>query len=151
MPIVSYLLVAGSLLFGLLFAVDAALPSREPLRLSSDFHGLAHVVPAAPVTTDIPILSRTSAPEPDMSSDLVVAAQPPEHARAQPLRTEPLTPAGVVTPSRSTAKTQIAHKSHKYRKRMVQQRQWQNDYRRAYAWQNDNRAWYRDERRFGRF
>ena len=149
MPIISYFLVAGSILFGLLCAVDAALPAREPLRLSSDFHGLAQAAQAPQAMTDIPILSRTSAPEPDMSSELVLAAQPPGQPIAQPARTVALAPpTGVVSASTSAAKSETAHKSNTYRKRVVQQR---HDYRQAYAWQYDNRARYPGERRFGRF
>jgi hypothetical protein len=86
MPIVSYFLIAGSLLIGLLFAADAILPAREPLHLSSDFHGLAVKVPQA--KPDIPILGRTAAPEPDMSSELVRAAQTWQQPASQPLVSE---------------------------------------------------------------
>jgi hypothetical protein len=83
MPIISYFLIAGSLLTGLLFAADALLPAREPLHLGSDFHGLAVKAPQA--KSEIPILGRTTAPEPDMSSELVQAAQTWQQPVSQPL------------------------------------------------------------------
>jgi hypothetical protein len=86
MPIVSYFFIAGSCLIGLLFAADAVLPAREPLHLSSDFHGLAVKAPQA--KSDIPILGWTSAPEPDMSSELVQAAQTWQPPASQPLVSE---------------------------------------------------------------
>ena len=82
MPIISYFLIAGSFLTGLLFAADAVLPAREPLQLSSDFHGLAVKAPQA--KPDIPILGRTAAPEPDMSSELVQAAESWKQPAPQP-------------------------------------------------------------------
>lgn len=83
MPIISYFLIAGSFLIGLLFAADAVLPAREPLHLSSDFHGVA--VKAPPAKPDIPILGRTAAPEPDMSSELVQAAEGGKQPASPPL------------------------------------------------------------------
>jgi hypothetical protein len=153
MPIVSYCLVAGSLLLGLLFAVDSVLPPREPLKLGSDFHGLAQAVHVPQATTDSPILRQTSAPEPDMSSELVRAAQPPEQNTAQPALAKVLASSKVMPASTSAAKPESTRKGQKFRKRVVQQRPWRDENRRAYAWswQNENRPWYRGERRFGRF
>jgi hypothetical protein len=74
MPILSYFCVAGSALMALLLIAHAALPAREPLKLSSDVYGLPE---RRPVQAALMLTAR-EAPAPDMNSEAVkLAAAPP--------------------------------------------------------------------------
>jgi hypothetical protein len=73
MPILLYFVVVGAGLLGLMFGADALLPASPPAVVSSNFYGLPAVRPSHPDTA----VERSAAPEPDMSSPLVLAAAPP--------------------------------------------------------------------------
>jgi hypothetical protein len=139
MPILTYFCVAGSVLLGLLFAVDAMVPAREPLRIGSEFHGLPQPAPrAAKDPHELPILRTTPAPEPDMTAAAVVAAQPPKSAMvaaaspapaAHEARAQSHTAQASATPA--SAPKKIAQKQQQ--KRVVRYRPRQ-DYGPSYAW-----------------
>ena len=74
MPILSYFGVAGSVLVALLFVADATLEKSGPLPFNNESVGLPK--PWQPDTKGS-ILTATSAPEPDMTSAAVRAANPP--------------------------------------------------------------------------
>ena len=74
MPILSYFAVAGSVLVALLFVADATLEKSGPLPFNNESVGLPK--PWQPDTKGS-ILTATSAPEPDMTSAAVRAANPP--------------------------------------------------------------------------
>jgi hypothetical protein len=165
MPILSYFLVAGSVLIGLLFAADAVMPTREPLTIGSDFYGLPETAHSPQPQTGSPILRRTPAPEPDMNSAIVVASQPrnlastgePQAHADKPAQTaksdamaKATAEATLERKPATTAKT--AHKASKPRKRVVRQRDnYGPDF--AWGWQEERRPWGWDERRSyrGRF
>src|SRR5262245_51730818 len=125
MPIVSYFLCAGCLLVGLLFAADSVLPPREPLKLSSDFHGMGRVAAARPVAPEIPLLTRSAAPESDMSSELVKASQPSEQNAGRPVAAQALARGDVTHVAASVAKRETTTK--KSRKNVAQQRPVRSD------------------------
>jgi hypothetical protein len=72
MPILLYFAAVGSTLVGLLFVADAMLPSRGPLGISTEFHGVQ-----AAMSGETPVAARASAPapEPDMKSEAVKLAR----------------------------------------------------------------------------
>jgi hypothetical protein len=74
MPILSYFAVVGSVLVALLFVADATLEKSGPLPFNNESVGLPK--PWQPDTKGS-ILTATSAPEPDMASAAVGAANPP--------------------------------------------------------------------------
>ena len=74
MPILSYFAVVGSVLVALLFVADATLEKSGPLPFNNESVGLPK--PWQPDTKGS-ILTATSAPEPDMASAAVRAANPP--------------------------------------------------------------------------
>ena len=74
MPILSYFAVVGSVLVALLFVADATLEKSGPLPFNNEAVGLPK--PWQPDTKGS-ILTATSAPEPDMASAAVGAANPP--------------------------------------------------------------------------
>jgi hypothetical protein len=74
MPILSYFAVVGSVLVALLFVADATLEKSGPLPFNNEAVGLPK--PWQPDTKGS-ILTATSAPEPDMTSAAVRAANPP--------------------------------------------------------------------------
>ncbi len=160
MPILTYFCVAGSFLLGLLFAVDAMVPAREPMKLGSNFYGLPQAAPRpAKDSHDLPILRTTPAPEPDMTAAVVVAAQPPKSAMASAAAHEPAAQdaraqakmAQASPAPEASASRKIAQKPQKQQKRVVRYRQ-RDDYGPSYAWSawgggwGDNRAGYRNER-----
>ena len=160
MPILTYFCVAGSVLLGLLFAVDAMVPTREPLKLGSEFHGLPQPAPrAAKDPHELPILRTTPAPEPDMTAAAVVAAQPQKSAMVAAASPAPAAheARAQVQTAQASAHKKIAQKPQKQQKRVVVRHRPRQDYGPSYAWSawgggggwNDNRTWYRNERPMG--
>jgi hypothetical protein len=162
MPILSYFLVAGSVLVGLLFAADAVMPSREPLTIGSDFYGLPETTHSPHPDTGVPILRHTPAPEPDMNSAVVIASQPrglvpageprTPDTSAQGAKSDAMAKAEVAPESKPVAKPKMAQKASKPRKRVVRPR---DDYgpNFAWTWQEERRPWSWNDRQYyrGRF
>jgi hypothetical protein len=162
MPILSYFLVAGSVLVGLLFAADAVMPSREPLTIGSDFYGLPETTHPPQPDTGAPILRHSPAPEPDMNSAVVIASQPrnllpASNTRApdtsnQSARSDAMAKAEAAPESKPVAKPKMAQKTAKPRKRVVRPH---NDYgpNFAWTWQGERRPWGWNDRQYyrGRF
>jgi hypothetical protein len=74
MPALAFLAVVGLVLIALLFVADATLESGSPAIVTSDRYGL----PKPWHPDAIQTLTTAPAPAPDMTSQAVLAAQPPE-------------------------------------------------------------------------
>ncbi|MGA7099207.1 MAG: hypothetical protein WBW13_14410 [Pseudolabrys sp.] len=72
MPIFSYFAIAGAVLVALLFLADATLEKGTPPVVTSERQGLPEPRRPDPIQT----LVTAPAPEPDMTSKAVLAAQP---------------------------------------------------------------------------
>jgi hypothetical protein len=133
MPILAYFVLAGAFLLGLLFAADAYLPATTPAIASSNFQGL----PAKYTAANGPLIT-SSAPEPDMHSPAVTAAQP----NLAPVKQPNLAPVNV--PSDTTGQSPRAKRRAVVYKRPAYDRY---DHRRdnynsyGWSWPNDNRRW----------
>lgn len=126
MPIFSYFAVVGSVLVALLFVADATLEKSGPLPFNNESVGLPKPWQPEPTSS---VLTATSAPAPDMTSEAVRAAAPPAtQATAAPVVTATKTEAA---PER-TAKLEAAKKKPK----RIARNQPRPDYydRRSYAW-----------------
>ena len=125
MPIFRYFLVTGPVLLGLLFLADAKLPPPGPLANSTNFYGL-ELARAQPTIAHLTV---ASAPEPDMTSAAVLAAEP------QPALA---TPPSVETAPNKVVKS-VAPKKHK---RVARKRNWRDAYAEAnpWAWRDSNRT-----------
>jgi hypothetical protein len=124
MPILSYFVVAGTFLLGLLFAADAYLPAATPAIASSNFYGL----PAKNIATG-GTLTATAAPEPDMNSPAVVAAKPVN-----------LTPVNAPSDAMAqAAKPKRRPIVHRYPEERRFDQRYDNHF--GWSWQGDNRRW----------
>jgi len=74
MPALAFLAVVGLALVALLFVADATLEKTPPVIVTSERTGLP--TPWHPDT--VKTLTTVSAPAPDMSSQAILAAQPPD-------------------------------------------------------------------------
>jgi hypothetical protein len=74
MPLLSYFAVAGSALLALLLLVDAALPPRGPLAISTEFHGVAVALHGDAAAAVAAMRAPAPALEPDMTSEAVKLA-----------------------------------------------------------------------------
>ena len=72
MPVLAFFAVVGSVLFAFLFVADATLESSSPAIVTSQRTGL----PTPRYQNAIKTLTTASAPAPDMTSQVVLAAQP---------------------------------------------------------------------------
>jgi hypothetical protein len=141
MPLLPFFALVGSTLVGLLFLADAILPSRGPLTISREFHGLSATLHGEP-TGAIQAETRGVAPKPDMASDAVKLASQgaPEAAVSSAVNVQP-----VNTP---VARAESAPKK---RKRVAPPREWRDQYAQAqdfgWNWGSNNRAWQNDARR----
>jgi hypothetical protein len=113
MPVFAYLAVVGSVLLGLLFVADATLEKGTQAVVTSERTGL----PKPWRSDSVQTLASAPAPAPDMTSQLVLAAQPvPEVAKAD-----------------SAAHAARAEAPKKKRARQ----QPQDDFRQSHAWSRD--------------
>jgi hypothetical protein len=128
MPILRYFAVVIPLLVGLLYLAEAKLqPPPERLNNSTAFHGLLQPTPARAAATTMAV---TWAPEPDMTSPLVLAAAPPA---------EPTTTASVAGPT-PEAQLAMAAKPEKKKAKTVARRDRRNNF--AQEWRvNQTRVW----------
>jgi hypothetical protein len=78
MPIFSYFAIAGAVLVALFFLADATLEKGSPPVVTSERVGLPKPWQPDPIQT----LVSAPAPEPDMTSQAVLAAQPKSEAEA---------------------------------------------------------------------
>jgi hypothetical protein len=116
MPILKYFGFVGAALVALLFVANATLEKGPSPVQTSSLYGLPKPWKPDPTQT----LTATSAPEPDMSSDAVLAAAP----KAEPAR-QPTVAVAVEAP--------------KKKKHVAVTRRPVNDGRQIFAWQrNDN-------------
>jgi hypothetical protein len=120
MPIFTYLAVVGSVLAALLFVADATLEKGTSAIVTSDRTGL----PKPWHSNATPSFAGAPAPAPDMTSQLVLAAQPVPEITAK------------AEPGRAARAEAAAPK-----KKPVARKQAPDDYR-------QNQAWWRD-RNFG--
>jgi hypothetical protein len=118
MPVFRFLLVMAPALLALLLFIAPQLPPPGPMPNSSNFYGLR----APPHTAKPTHLTVTAAPEPDMRSAAVLAAEPDALASAQPTAT-----AQTALKPAATAKTSPK------RKRVVRHN-WRHDYAAANPW-----------------
>ena len=79
MPIFSYFAIAGAVLVALLFLADATLEKGTPPVVTSERQGLPEPRRPDPIQT----LVTAPAPEPDMTSKAVLAAQPKSAAEGR--------------------------------------------------------------------
>lgn len=79
MPIFSYFAIAGAVLIALLFLADATLEKGTPPVVTSERQGLPEPRRPDPIQT----LVTAPAPEPDMTSKAVLAAQPKSAAEGR--------------------------------------------------------------------
>jgi hypothetical protein len=114
MPILKYFGFVGAALVAVLFVADATLDKGPPPVTTSSLYGLPKPWKPDPTQT----LTATSAPEPDMSSEAVLAATPK---------------AGPAPQQTATAEPP------KKKKHVAVARRTGEDYRQSFAWQrNDN-------------
>ena len=126
MPIFSYFAVAGTVLLGLLFAVDTTL-APPAVRPTSNFSGLPPAMTYAGGGGSAPPLVSTPAPEPDMNSPAVLAAASQ--------------PAVAATPSADAAMAQAAKPAkRKHIARRPQDHRYSDPFAFDRPWQ-DNRRW----------
>lgn len=124
MPLLSYFLVVGASLAGLIVLSDAVLPPAKPVLVSSNFDGLA--APKPPRSRRVE-RDWTPAPAPDMSAAAVVAAapNPPVVADADPARAATVADGATAVP----AKPAPAKRRH-----VTAKHAWREHYARADDW-----------------
>ena len=149
MPIFTYFAVVGSVMIALLFVAGATLEKGSPAVVTAQY-GLPkpwHLVgtdqynlPRPWRPDPIQILSSAPAPAPDMTSPLVLAAQPKVHAAPGVL--------AKVEPAARAARAEAPPK-----KKRVIRKQPPDDYRQNQAWSRDrdHAAFGGDRFFFGRF
>jgi hypothetical protein len=126
MPILAYFAVVGSALVALLFVADATLDKHGPMPFNSEFSGLPKKwQPEAPSS----ILTATPAPAPDMTSEAVRAAAPPQAAALPAAAAAARAEAVAVAP----AKVEAPKKPKRIVRKQPRPHDWQN-----HAWSRNN-------------
>ena len=97
MPILVYLVAVGSVLIALMFVTNATLEKGGPAIVTTQRVGL----PESQLTNPTQILTSTPAPAPDMTSPLVLVAEP---------KVQPEVPAVVFAPPGARAEAPPQHK-----------------------------------------
>jgi hypothetical protein len=121
MPVFAYFAVVGSVLIALLFVADATLEKDMPAVVSTSDH---LVLPKPRRPDQIQILFAGAAPAPDMTSPLVLAAQP----RAQVAPEDPVK----IEPAARAARAEAPPK-----KKRVTPEQPPVDYRQNHTWSRE--------------
>jgi hypothetical protein len=127
MPILSYFAVMGSVLVALLFVADATMEKSGPLPFNNESVGLPPAWRADHVESKTAILAATPAPEPDMTSEAVRAAAPPDAVVVAAAKTE-------AAPERM-AKLEAPKKPKRVAHRQLPPR---DDFRQSYAWSRND-------------
>ena len=121
MPIFTYVAVVGSVLIALLFVVNPMLEKGTRAVVTSDRVGL----PKPWHPDSMQTLAAATAPAPDMTSPLVLAAAPKVQSAPE-----------VVAKAEPAARAAKAEATHK--KKRVTHGQPRDDYRQSYGWSRDS-------------
>jgi hypothetical protein len=151
MPILSYFVVVGAALVGLLFAADAMLPNRGPLRISSEFHGTSLALHAEPAgssrTADIEPDLPGMAPAPDMKSAAIKLAREDGPRSVAVPKIEPVN-ASVASAEPVQKKRKPVVRPREDRSHIARRREWRQHYAQAddpgWNWGSNNRSSWRN-------